>query len=84
VPDFVSAQAQHLSLGVHCQVTHDLAVTADFAFRLYERLRGVDLNHYKAVSGPAIPACRAALATVPSVPCANGPDAATISGGNGS
>src|ERR1035441_8714985 len=33
VPDFVPAQAQHLSLGVQRQVTSDFAVTADFAFR---------------------------------------------------
>ena len=75
VDDFVPAQAQHLSLGVQRQLTSDFAVTADFAFRHYihEKLRGVDLNHYTAVGGPVIPACAPALATVPGVPCSNGP-----------
>ncbi len=85
VPDFVPAQAQHLSLGAQRQVTSDFAVTADFVFRHYihEKLRGVDLNHYTAVGGPVIPACTAAQATVPGVECSNGPIQATISGGNG-
>ena len=85
VKDFVPAQAQHLSVGVQRQVTNDFAVTADFAFRHYihEKLRGVDLNHYNAVNGPVIPACAPAVATVPGVPCSNGPIQATISGGNG-
>jgi hypothetical protein len=85
VKDFVPAQAQHMSLGVQRQVTTDFAVTADFAFRHYihEELRGVDLNHYTAVNGPVIPACAAAVATVPGVACSNGPIQAIISGGNG-
>jgi hypothetical protein len=85
VKDFVPAQAQHLSLGMQHQVTSDFAVTADFAFRHYihEKLRGVDLNHYNSINGPVIPACPAALATVPGVECSNGPIQATISGGNG-
>ena len=67
VKDFVPAQAQHLSVGVQRQVTSDFAVTADFAFRHYihEKLRGIDLNHYNSISGPVIPACPPALATVP-------------------
>jgi len=85
VTDFVPPQAQHLSLGVQRQVTPGVAVTADFAFRhfIHEMLRGVDVNHYNSVSGPAIPACGAAVATLPGVECSNGPIGATISGGRG-
>ena len=41
-------------------------MTADFAFRhfIHEMIRGMDINHYNAVSGPVIPACRAAAATL--------------------
>ena len=85
VNDFVPPQAQHLSVGVQRQVTSDFALTADFAFRhfIHEMIRGVDVNHFNSVSGPAIPACTAATATVPLVPCSNGPIGATNSGGRG-
>jgi Carboxypeptidase regulatory-like domain len=83
--DFVPPAAQHLSVGVQRQVTSDFVLTADFAFRHYihEMLRGIDVNHFHAVSGPVIPACSAANATVPLVQCSNGPIGATISGGRG-
>jgi hypothetical protein len=85
VDDFVPSSAQHLSVGIERQVTSDFAVTADFAYRhfLHETLRGVDLNHFNAVSGPVIPRCSAATAQVPGVVCSNGPIQATISGGRG-
>jgi hypothetical protein len=85
VRDFVPSSAQHLSVGVERQVTADFAVTADFVYRhfLHEMLRGVDLNHYTAVSGPLIPACTAANAQLPFAGCSNGPIQATISGGRG-
>ena len=85
VPDFVPSQAQHLSFGMQRQITSDFAITADFAFRhfIHEKLRGIDLNHFYSVNGPVIPACAAAVATVPGVECSNGPIQATISGGNG-
>ncbi len=85
VADFVPEQAQHLSIGMQRQVTDDFTITADFAFRhfIHEKLRGVDLNHFYSVKGPVIPACAAAVATVPGVECSNGPIQATISGGNG-
>ncbi|MBS1857593.1 MAG: TonB-dependent receptor [Acidobacteria bacterium] len=85
VNDFVPPAAQHLSIGVERQLTSDLAITADFAFRhfIHEMLRGIDLNHFNAVGGPLIPACNAANATTPFVECSNGPVNATISGGRG-
>jgi hypothetical protein len=85
VTDFVPPDAQHLSIGVQRQLTSDFAVTADLAFRhfIHETLRGVDLNHYDAVSGPVIPKCTSATAELPGVACSNGPIQATIAGGNG-
>jgi hypothetical protein len=85
VTDFVPPVAQHMSFGMQRQVTSDFAITADFAFRhfIHEMIRGVDLNHYNAVSGPVIPPCTAATATVPLVNCSNGPIGTTNSGGRG-
>jgi hypothetical protein len=82
-PDFVPAHAQHLNLGVQRLVRNDLAVTADFVYRhfLHQKLRGVDLNQFFAVSGPIIPRCSAESASVPGIPCSNGPIGASISGG---
>jgi Carboxypeptidase regulatory-like domain/TonB-dependent Receptor Plug Domain len=85
VPDFVPSSAQHLSIGVQRQIAPDFAVTADFAYRhfLHEMLRGIDLNHYQAASGPLIPACTADTQIVPGVLCSNGPIGTTNSGGRG-
>jgi hypothetical protein len=81
--DFVPASAQHVSIGIERQITHDFAVTADFAFRhtLHEMLRGIDLNHYFAVGGPVIPACTSANSLTPGIACSNGPVQASVSGG---
>jgi hypothetical protein len=82
-PDFVPAHAQHLSVGVQRQIRSDFAVTADLVHRhfLHQKLRGVDLNHFLAVSGPAIPRCSHDWAFAPGVQCSNGPIGASISGG---
>ncbi len=81
--DFVPADAQNLSIGVQHQFDDSLTVTADFAYRhsLHQMLRGVDLNHFFAISGPVIPRCQPAVASVPGVECSNGPIEASISGG---
>jgi hypothetical protein len=85
VHDFVPPAAQHLSVGIQRQLTSDLAITADFAFRhfIHEMLRGIDLNHFKAVSGPVIPLCSPENQIVPGVQCSNGPIGTTNSGGRG-
>jgi hypothetical protein len=81
--DFVPGSAQHLSLGAQHQFTTNTVITADLVYRhaLHQMLRGIDLNHYYAVTGPLIPACPPAVATTPGVGCSNGPIGADISGG---
>ena len=81
--DFVPANAQHVSIGIQHQFSDSAAVTADFVYRhsLHQMLRGVDLNHFFAVSGPVVPRCQPAVASVPGVECSNGPVEASISGG---
>ena len=81
--DFVPGSAQHLSLGLQHQSPSGFTITADFAYRhfLHGRLRGIDLNHFRAVTGPLIPACVDANRFVPGVECSNGPIQASISGG---
>jgi hypothetical protein len=81
--DFVPDSAQHLTLGSQHQFRSDFIVSADLVYKhfLHQMLRGIDLNHFYAVTGPVIPACTSSNAFVPGVECSNGPIEATISGG---
>jgi len=82
--DFVPPAAQHVSIGMQRQVAKDFLLTGDFVFRhfLHEMLRGVDLNHFRAVEGPVIPKCAGDDVTRAGVNCSNGPINASISGAN--
>jgi len=81
--DFVPAQAQHLSIGIHHQFNSHISINSDFAFRhfLHEMFRGIDLNHYYAAQGPLLPNCTPDQQLIPDAPCTNGPVQASISGG---
>jgi hypothetical protein len=79
--DFPTAQAQHFNLGIQHEIGNGFVVQADFVYRhtIHTTPGGffgnsVDFNHFYAVNGPVIPACKGvAQINSPTAQCSNGP-----------
>jgi hypothetical protein len=77
-PDFETPYALHLNVGVQRELTRNLVLSADFAWRrfLHTYLEGIDYNRFNrrigVVQMPAIPRCAPAQRTNITAVCSNG------------
>src|SRR5262249_49023939 len=87
--NFPTLAAQHFNAGIQHQVSKELVVTADFAYRhaIHETPgaffgTSVDYNHFNAVTGPVIPKCTTAQTFDPNAACSNNQISFWYPGGN--
>jgi hypothetical protein len=72
-PDLFTPYAIHLNLGLQREFTHNLVLTADFAYRHFMHIPGVgiDYNHFNSLR-PVIPRCVGAQRDDPQALCSLG------------
>src|SRR5262245_5398135 len=81
--DAPSASALHVNLGIQREIARDFVVSADFAYRRFDRLglgfdqigrSQLDMNHFNSARGPVIEKCGAdAQRDDPRALCSTGP-----------
>jgi len=73
--DHATAYSEHFSLGLQCQLMHDVLLEADFVLRQFIRgeMRNVDYNRWNSARGPVLPPCLPAEALDPKARCSTGP-----------
>ena len=71
---FPLQKSYQTSLGVQRDIGHGLVLTADWARRQFEHvsLGEIDLNHFSAAAGPAIPVCTTSQLFVAGQECSTG------------
>ncbi len=74
VRDLATPYATHLNLGVQREIARDLAISADFVYRLFIRNPiQPEYNHFNSARGPVIQRCTTdAQRNDPRAPCSSG------------
>lgn len=73
--NYPTPYSRHMSIGIQRELTKNMILTADFAYRhfFFQEVGDIDYNHFNSFQGPVIPRCTSAQASDPRAACSNGP-----------
>ena len=83
-----NASSTQVGIGMQYELVRDFVLSADFVFRHFDHVGGtpglIDVNHFYASRGPALPVCTANKQNDPKSLCSLGPIGLTTGIGSGS